>query len=444
MTSPLVERAFGWAPTRWAAGTTMLLRGAYHRRLGQLYRSLVHYCWVERVSRTEPLRQVARRVVDEAIVQVRTSSPNAIVASFHRDHASDELAGRFTIAGGGPHDLFRDVIVLKSATAEEKGVILLKYVRTFDAMHAIFDVPRLMERYTFVLEPCWSGYCDPSLLMFIAPGQPVFVQCFTPQDYAFVERIGAPLVPLRLGPADWVNQDLFKPAGAEKRYDVVMVANWAPHKRHALLFHALEKIHDRAIRVLLIGFPWAGRTADDVRRAATSIRNSRVTVDVLESLPADEVARHVSECRAFVFLSKKEGDNKALVEAMFTDVPVVVYEHSIGGATSRVNDATGLLTSEDALADRIRHVLDHPERFSPRRWALDHTGSANATRLLDDAIRRVMHGAGQSYREGIVEKTNSPNLAYKDPGVRSRFAADYDYLATCRRLSSVARRPAVA
>src|SRR5690606_13772047 len=152
--------------------------------------------------------------------------------------------------GRGTFDLFRDFIVLKEARDREKGVILLKYVRTFEAVVALFDLKRLMERYTFVLEPCWAGYSDSNLLLFLTPDNPVFVQCFTQADYEWTAAVGAPFVPLRLGPADWVDADLFKPSGARKNYDVVMVANWARHKRHALLFDALRSVRHRAVRVL--------------------------------------------------------------------------------------------------------------------------------------------------------------------------------------------------
>ena len=53
--------------------------------------------------------------------------------------------------------------------------------------------------------------------------------------------------------------------------------------------------------------------------------------------PAAQVADYVSQCKVFVFLSKKEGDNKALVEAMFTNVPAIVFDKTIGGAGSRIN-----------------------------------------------------------------------------------------------------------
>src|ERR1700741_1528918 len=102
--------------------------------------------------------------------------------------------------------------------------------------------------------------------MWLTPGQPVPVMCFTDEDYAFIDEVGAPFVPLHMGPADWVNADMFRPAeNVQKIHDLVMVANFAHHKRHATLFRALRDVRDRDLRVLLIGFPWHGRTARHMR-----------------------------------------------------------------------------------------------------------------------------------------------------------------------------------
>lgn len=446
MTRTLQEAAFGLAPARWAAATAFMARGSLSLARGRLYRALDDLGWVVRVADAGPISAAARARVFETVGALRRGPRNAVVDAYLADPASAACANLFSIWGSGPHDLFRDLIVLKAATAGEKGVILLKYVRTFDAVIAMFDLRRLMERYVFVLEPCWAGYCDPSLLMWIHPGQPVFVQCFTDEDYAFIRDIGEPLVPLRLGPADWVDAELFQPrADPSKPYDLVMVANWGRHKRHDVLFEALRRIRDRRIRVLLIGFPWANRTAEEIRREAALIGNDQVEVAVIEKLPANEVAEHVSRCKAFVFLSRKEGDNKALVEAMFADVPSIVYDRTVGGARSRINPATGILSSDEQLADRICYMLDHHAEFTPRAWALDHTGSAVATRVLDTAIRDVVTRGGGAYTRSIVEKTNSPNLTYKDPTDRAAFAAEYQFILSCRRTPGAeARRPAVA
>ena len=433
MNNAWMEALFEWSAVRWIAAVAFLCRGGLWWAIGRRYRAMVDFCWVVRVSNVPSLQRLAERAVFGVLAEANRTGQNPLLDWYRADPASRACADLFSLTGQGSADLLRDLIVLKSAAGSEKGVILLKYVRTFSAVVALFDLRRLMDRYQFVLEPCWAGYCDPGLLMFVTPGQPVVVQCFTEADHVFVSRIGKPLLPVRLGPADWVDADVFDvPSATSKQYDLVMVANWAPHKRHALLFRALREIRDRDLRVLLVGFPWASRTIDNIRREATKRLHERVHLEIVEKVPHVQLAKLLRQCKVFVFLSKKEGDNKALVEAMFADVPVIVYDQTIGGAGSRVNAATGVFASEQELAPTIRYMLDHHDEFAPRRWALEHTGSAVATRILDDALRNVVTSAGAVYSTRIVEKTNAPNLAYKDPTDRARFQADYDFIFSCR------------
>lgn len=417
----------------------LLLRSGCFSLLGRKYRALDDSCRAARLAGGNGIvRSLATSRVDASIDAIARAERNPVAEAYLADSTSVRDAAVFALNGrGGKADLLRDLIVLKKYTPGEKGVILLKYARTFSAIVALLDLPKLQERYTFVLEPCWAGYCDPSILMLIARGNPLIVMCFTEDDYRYIEKLGAPVVPVRLGPADWVDASVFAaPQATEKRYDLVMVANWGAHKRHAQLFRALQNVRDRDVRVLLCGFAWANRTADDIRREAAAFANPRVTIEIMENLPHAKLAECVAQSKAFVFLTRKEGDNKALVEAMFADVPVIVYDKTIGGAGSRVNNETGVFASDEELAEKIVYMLDHHREFAPRKWALANTGSAVATRVLDEALRRAVTGSGGRYTTPIVEKTNAPNLAYKDPAVRAGFAADYEYILGCQRASN--------
>lgn len=432
-----LEWLFSIGVVRWTAGAAFVVRGAFFFMVGNCYRGLNDLCWVSRVSGAGYWKRLADGVIQRVIAGIKRDRKNILVDSYLASKASARCAALYSITGGGgAHDIFRDVIVLKSPSTGEKGVILLKYARTFDAVVAIFDLPRLLDRYLFVLEPCWAGYCDPSILMFLTPGHHVIVQCFTEEDHRFISSIGRPFIPVRLGPADWVDTDRFANVHTgDKTYDLVMVANWAAHKRHAELFRALSQIRDRKIRVLLIGFPWGSRTADDIRREAALAGNAAVEIDILEQVPQQKLARHLSQCKVFVFLSRKEGDNKALVESMFVGLPAIVFDKTIGGARARINPLTGILASDEELSGKILYMLDHYKEFSPRAWALKHSGSSMSTRVLSDVIRRLASEAGEKFTEDIQEKTNSPNLAYKDSARRDQFKQDYEFIRSCQRRS---------
>lgn len=438
MSSSLQEALFRFGTVRFVGSCAFLLRALAFSLLGRRYRSIDDFCSVVRLSNGGVLGRLALRVVIRVVRSLDTADGNSLARAYLADPAVRAMTDIYSMSGRGKADLFRDLIVLKKFTPGEKGVILLKYARTFSAVVALLDVARLQERYTFVLEPCWAGYCDPSILMLIASGNPMIVMCFTEDDYRYVERVGPPLVPLRRGPADWVDADVFAtPESSTKAHDIVMVANWGAHKRHVELFRALRNIDDREIRVLLCGFAWANRTADDIRREAAAYPNPRVAIEIQESVQHTKLASLVSQSKLFVFLTRKEGDNKALVEAMFANVPAIVFDRTIGGAGSRVNPATGIFASDAELGAKIVYMLDNYRRFSPRVWALAHTGSEVSTRMLDDALRGAVTASGGRYTTGIVEKTNSPNLAYKDPGTRDGFAADYEFVLSCQLPSSL-------
>jgi glycosyltransferase involved in cell wall biosynthesis len=427
-----------WPPlVRWLAASALFARAFLFILAGRSYRALSDFCMVVRIGSPRLLQRLALGRVMRSVRSLDGGNGNSIAHAYLADPASTAMAKIFTVSGQGKADLFRDIIVLKKHTPGEKGVILLKYARTFSAVVALLDVPKIQERYTLVLEPCWAGYCDPSILMLIARGQPLVVMCFTEDDYRYIESLGAPVVPLRLGPADWVDSDIFAPPlNGSKPYDLVMVANWGAHKRHVQLFRALQDVRDRNVNVLLCGFAWAERTADDIRREAAAFDNPRVKIEILENVPQAKLAGYVSQSKVFVFLTRKEGDNKALVEAMFADVPAIVFDRTIGGAGSRVNDATGVFASDEQLAEKIVFMLEHYRDFTPRQWALAHTGSPVATQVLDETLRRAITDEGGRYTNSIVEKTNSPNLAYKDPAIRAEFVADYDFILSCLRASN--------
>lgn len=426
----LVRTLFDFKPLRSAIAAGALLRGGIYLLLGSRYRGIKDLCWVYRVAGIGLYRRIAIRAIKKSALSASAAGSNEILDSFLRSRFASSAARKYVQSGnGGSNDLFRDVMVLKKQDKAEKGVIIIKYAKTFEAFLSFFDMDRVSERFFIVLEPCWAGYCDPSILMFVSPGRRVFVQCFTDDDFDFISGFSPSLVPIRMGPADWVDSDLFKPLPVlEKDYDFVMVANWARHKRHDALFKALKRIKDRRMKVLLIGFNWGGRTTADMERLASGVNNRFVEIEIKENLKQSEVCEYLSRSKAYVFLSWKEGDNKALVEAMFAGLPAIVYRHSIGGAVNRINSRTGILTTYEELDRNLLYMLDNYRRFTPREWAVANTGSRISTGRLDGLIRKTALECGERYEKAIAEKTNSPNLAYRDPGMLGHFADEYAFL----------------
>jgi glycosyltransferase involved in cell wall biosynthesis len=239
--------------------------------------------------------------------------------------------------------------------------------------------------------------------MFLSANHRVVIQCFTDQDHAFISKLNSNLLPIKLGPADWVDPDKFAGASNQtKVYDLVMVANWARHKQHRQLFNALRKIRNREVHVLLIGFEWGGRTKEDILREAAGLKSHLIRLEILENISQHEIAQYLLQSKVYVYLSKKEGDNKAVVEGFLCDVPAIVYKDTIGGIRARVNKNTGIFTSYEELHETIVYMLDHYQDFSPREWALNNIDGRLRPVISNTFLKDLAKANGEPFTRDIV------------------------------------------
>jgi glycosyltransferase involved in cell wall biosynthesis len=398
---------------RALAGSFFFVRGMFFMLFDQ-YRGISDLCWVYRVSGIGALRSVSYRVVTGFVSQ---GSPggNRLLKAFGDSEAPSLCKKRFLGEAFNLDSMFRDFIVLKAPSKGEKGVLVLEYSQKFDLFNALFDLNRIMKDYYVVLEPCWAGYCDPSILMFVSSVNEVVVQCPEKSDFDFISGLKSNLIPIGLGSSDWIDSELFAPRKERvaKEYDLVMVANWAKHKNHRKLFKALCHVKHRPLSLLLIGIDWGGRTEKDIISEMKEYDLSHVKLEIKKSIPAREVADCLEKSKAFLLLSEKEGSNRAIVEALFSDVPAILYENFIGGARGKINEQTGVLSSFEDLHSKIDYMLENYRRFTPRAWALAHTGSRNATRMLNGLLKSIAESKGEQWTADIVEKVNNPNFSYK-------------------------------
>lgn len=407
---------FRYTPVKLAVGLFFLVRGLL-RYPFQPYDAITDFCWVYRVSGIGWLRQFAYRRITGYVFDP-AHQDGRLMRAFLKSDAARRAANRIVGKQAPYESMFRDIMVLKAPSEGEKGVLVFEYTVRFDLFVALFDFERVIRDYYLVLEPCWAGYCDPSILMFVTNKTDVVVQAPESLDFTFIEDLRCNLKPIALGSSDWIDSDLFTapPAGAPRPYDLVMVANWAKHKNHRKLFAALEQVRHRPISVLLIGIDWGGRTGDDIRREFSEFDLGHVTLEMKTSIPAREVAAYLGQSKIFLLLSEKEGSNRAIVEALFADTPAILYEHFVGGAKNKVNPLTGRLSSFEGLAATIDDMLDHLDQFQPRAWALANTGSANATARLEAQLKALAEARGERWTRPLVEKVNNPNFNYKRAG----------------------------
>ena len=269
-----------------------------------------------------------RPLADNPILRqfARSRQASAIRRQFADYDMADRARLRFPIRGSSPQRQ-GDLILLKTPDplTGEKGVLLVKYTEAVARMLALFRVERLVERYTIVLEPSWWGYQDALFFALVGGDADVFVQAPAAADYTFIAAHGMGLVPLRLGAGDWIDPETFRPGDGERAYDVVMVSSWNRFKRHTDLFEAMRtarEAHGRVLTAALIGYP-SGWTSAHIRARAERYGVADQCT-IFESIPQQQVSQIVASSRLYVLLSRREGANKAMYEAMFCDTPVLV------------------------------------------------------------------------------------------------------------------------
>jgi glycosyltransferase involved in cell wall biosynthesis len=326
-----------------------------------------------------------------------------------------------------------DLIILKpyNEATGERGVIMLMYSEAILATAAIYDLSSLASRYMFVIEPSWWGYQDARFLLYLGSDLDVLVQSPRRADFEFVADLETNLVPVRVGAGEWGDPSVFRPraVGQEATYDAVMVAAWDPLKRHEVFFRAAVRFkHEqgRRLRIALVGYN-LGWNREVIERLLGQYDLERDCA-IFEDIPHAEVARIVADSKVSLLLSHREGANRAIYESMFCGTPIIVYRHQCGVNLDHVNAATGLLADEDELAEAIKRVLEHPEDFDPRAWAMENAGYANANKKINRALSEMAGARGLPWTKDIAAKKSAPNLRYAEAGRYKQFESEYESL----------------
>lgn len=329
---------------------------------------------------------------------------------------------------------------LQAGNVVERGVLLLKYSDRIAAFHQSVNMQALLRHYDLVLEPSWTGYASLDLLAFARYPQHTIVLLSPFQgDREFLRSLGSNLIPIELGPGDWVDPRIFRPLeGEPKRYDVVMIARWNFTKRHDLLLRALRQIADPTFRVALVA---QNLPRDSDREGALMAMDSsglRRQIDVFEDLAPADVNRVLNLSKVNVLLSRQEGGNRGLFEGFFAGVPGVAFRNHIGVRTENFQPETGRLIERDRLAEELLYFREHWSAFNPRPWALSHIAPEISARRLNEFLKHQSLERGQPWSRDIVMKCNGPHLRYyPDDGIGQRLPAMEDVL-TQFRLGSAA------
>ncbi|MEQ8848762.1 glycosyltransferase [Botrimarina sp.] len=408
----------------WAAGAALVYTPARRRGFGLLaatHRSgrLRSTNWLVEGMVRRHARQGAKPVAAAIDHAIATADAN-IPAGLRKD----------------PRNVFPTLaIVLRSPGERHKGVLNLSYSYVYPWFHKHYDVEKVASRYHIVLEPSWAGFCTPEILTFTRLSQPVFVQAIEPYDASYLQRVGGNLTPVAIAANWWTDPRVFAPAAdGDRPYDFAMVASWSDFKRHHRFFAALAEVKRRGRRLngVCVGYP-QGRSVEEVR-AVARLYGVSDWITFEDRLTPEQTAERVRRAKVKVLWSRREGFNRAVIEALFSDTPIVMREgFNYGHHHDYVNEQTGCFADERSLPDTLLRYADATAEASPEDWVSERMSPQAAVQRLH---KKIAETAGEPIGDAgpLAVKVNTlNNMRYWNPTEAERHRSDYQWLAGCVR-----------
>lgn len=309
------------------------------------------------------------------------------------------------------------LIILSPPCNDKKGVLLIKYTNYFKYFIHIFDMNKINKNYILVLEPSSCGYFDEDLLCMLGQANPLIVQTPELVDKELLNDLKSNLIPIEVGANNWVDHRVFFPNGnVLKKYDCIMVAFWGDVKRHYRLFESVSKIEsEKRPKIALIGVPWP-RSIEEIKDIARyyKVENS---LEIFENLSQEQINVLQNESKLAILLSKKEGFNKSIIEAMFSDIPsFILYGHNFGYEYPYLNRFTGGFLHDDQLGHFLRNIdaVLKSSSYSPREWVMENVSCKCSTEKLKELLTTIGQSHHISINKELAVKINNPNLDYFD------------------------------
>jgi glycosyltransferase involved in cell wall biosynthesis len=311
-----------------------------------------------------------------------------------------------------PQKMLNGIItVLKKPNGAEKGVIIINYSYYFPLFLRFFNAEDIFTKYHLILEPSWAGFCESNILIYTQLNVPIFIQTYEERDYNFVNALDSNLIPIKVGPSWFINYKNFAPPAPDQQRDIdlIVVAAWAKYKRHRALFSALKGVVLKKpdFRIVLVGYP-GDMSQNDILTYADEMGLAN-NVKIYEWITPQEVADLYKRAKINVLWSKFEGNNRAIIEGMLCDTPVIMREnHNYGEKYDFINAQTGYFANEQTLESKVFGLLSDTTTFTPRDYILNNRNCDVATQIMQTAIKNyeLKHNSNPEWHADLAVKVN--------------------------------------
>lgn len=328
------------------------------------------------------------------------------------------------------HGFASRTLILKAPSENgEKGVMITYFEYNFQRLlDGIEDYRRFTEQYTMVYCASWSptNYQLFANLLAETSG-PVFVQAATHAEIPSLKAFHPRMRCLDTLPCDWLHPSHFDPKPYQERdIDILMVANWAPFKRHWALFNALRELPE-SLKIVCVGQPETGHGLTQMRELQRFL-GARQNIEFLQSIPVEEVSRLQCRAKISAIFSKREGGCVAATESLMAGAALAMVKGASIGSLAHVNERTGFALDDHRLGEGLRFALAHAQECNPRAYALEHLSCEVTARKLNAQLKAEALADGRPWTRDIVTPAWRPYPCLLDLEGKERLRPAFDEL----------------
>lgn len=327
--------------------------------------------------------------------------------------------------------LTRSVILKAPGADGEKGVLLMTFEYNWvRLLLGLAESERrwMDEHFDLVLSTSWSptDYAVLGLAVSTLKGQ-IHVQSCNYGEVPAIEAFHPRLRCLQTLPCDWINPGLYEPLpSASRQTDIVMVANWGAFKRHWELFRALSRM-PAELKVVLIGQREPGRSRESILALARAFGVPQ-QLEIHESLPIEEVARHQCNAKVSVILSRREGCCVAAVESLFAGCALAMREDAHVGPLAYINEQTGRRLRPSRMHLDLMELIQASASLRPRQWAMENIACHLSREKLNASLKAQAQQRGSPWTKDIVQPQWRPHPTHAHAADRAELQVVYDEL----------------
>jgi hypothetical protein len=320
--------------------------------------------------------------------------------------------------------------VLKAPGKEnEKGVLRIFALPYLMANYKLFK--QLNCRYILYVEPPWGVVFRHTWLRNLSTAADACVFGVGSADDILFLNSQPQIVPTPLAHGDYLSENDAVTLDQRQEYDLVFNSTYddMPRKRHELMLELLQ--HQLLIdkKALFLG---RGREENvEQFKSLVSRVGLEERVTVMANILRQDVPSQLARCIMGVHLSLNENGCRSLYEYFRSYLPCVISSSMPGTHLDIFNAQTGLAVTDNELPEAISFVLTHRDRFAPRRWFLENSGSLKSSQKLNRFLKQLFKKLGYQWQTDIVPLLSGGPNRYANPSDYRRFREEFLWIFDC-------------